>query len=129
MAQRAQGGLKGLRQHTALFRNRAMAWDRQLDRPSAECHIGCSLRLHETDSGLLLHITDEDGLSAHSELALALEPARDAVRATQALRDGLAKLGGSDCRATEVELALAQPWFVPTALLNGLRRATARALP
>jgi putative protease len=121
-------GLKDLRKHTVLFRNRDMAWDRQLDRPSAERHIGCSLRLDETDAGLLLTATDEDGHSAQVELALALQPARDAARAEQALRDGLAKLGGSDFIATAVELALSQPWFVPTAVLNQLRRDTVAAL-
>ena len=121
-------GLKDLRKHTVLFRNRDMAWDRQLDRPSAERHIGCHLRLDETDTGLLLTATDEDGHSAQVELALALQPARDAARAEQALRDGLAKLGGSDFIATAVELALSQPWFVPTAVLNQLRRDTVAAL-
>ncbi len=121
-------GLKDLRQHTALFRNRDMAWDRQLDRPSAERHIGCSLRLDEIDSGLLLTVIDEDGHSAQADLALALEPARDALRAEQALRDGLGKLGGTDFRVTALELVLSQPWFVPTALLNGLRRDAVAAL-
>lgn len=121
-------GLKDLRRHTALFRNRDMAWDRQLDRPSAERHIGCSLRLDETDAGLLLNMTDEDGHTAQVEQALALQPARDATRADQALRDGLARLGGTDFRATDVDLALAQPWFVPASVLNQLRRSAVAAL-
>ena len=121
-------GLKDLRKHTALFRNRDMAWDRQLDRPSAERHIGVQLRLDETGSGLLLTATDEDGHTVQVEQAMALQPARDADRAEQALRDGLAKLGGTDFRATDVELALSQPWFVPTAALNQLRRDAVAAL-
>ena len=44
--------LKDLRRDTAVFRNRDMAWDRQLDKMSAERHIGVVLRLDETDSGL-----------------------------------------------------------------------------
>jgi putative protease len=121
-------GLKDLRKHTALFRNRDMAWDRQLDRPSAERHIDVTLRLDETEAGLLLTISDADGHTAQAEAALALQPARDATRGEQALRDGLGKLGGTDFRATAIDLALSQPWFVPASALNQLRRDAVAAL-
>ncbi len=124
----ALAGLKDLRKHTALFRNRDMAWDRQLDRPSAERHIGVMLRLDETERGLLLSISDDDGHSAQAELALALQPARDVARAEQALHDGLTRLGGTDFQASAVELALRRPWFLPTAALNQLRRDAVAAL-
>jgi putative protease len=120
--------LKDLRRHTALYRNRDMSWDRQLDRTSAERRIAVDLRLDETPEGLLLTLTDEDGHSAQAEAALALQPARDAGRAEQALHDGLAKLGGTDFVAREVELAVSQPWFVPAGALNGLRRDAVAAL-
>ena len=121
-------GLKDLYPHTALFRNRDKAWDRQLDRASADRRIACDLRLDELPGALLLTITDEDGHSAQAEMALALQPARDAVRAEAALREGLTKLGGTIFAAHEVELALSQPWFVPASAINALRRDAVAAL-
>jgi len=121
-------GLKDLRKHTTLYRNRDMSWDRQLDRVSAERRIAVDLRLDEVPDGLLLTATDDDGYSAQAELRAALQPAKDPVRAAAALQDGLAKLGGTDFVAREVEPALSQPWFVPAAALNGLRRDAVAAL-
>jgi len=124
--------LKDLRRDTVLFRNRDLSWDRQLDKVSAERRIAVDLRLDEVHDGgppgLLLTATDEHGHSAQAELPGPLQPARDAARAEAALHDGLAKLGGTDFVARQVELALSQPWFVPAAALNGLRRDAVAAL-
>jgi putative protease len=120
--------LKDLRAHTALWRNRDMAWDRQLARRSAERHIGCALRLDERPGGLRLTITDEDGHRALAEATLALQPADDATRAEAALRTGLAKLGGTVFAARGLVLALSQPWFVPASAINALRREAVAAL-
>ncbi|OYU98316.1 MAG: collagenase-like protease, partial [Burkholderiales bacterium PBB5] len=121
-------GLKDLRKGTALFRNRDMAWDRQLAQKSSERRIACDLRLDETEAGLLLTATDEDGHSAQAELATTLQPPKDPARAEQALHDGLAKLGTTIFEARSVDLAVSQPWFVPTGALNQLRRDAIAAL-
>jgi len=120
--------LKDLRRGVALYRNRDMAWDRQLARKSSDRRIAVDLRLDELadadghPEGLLLTVTDEAGHTAQAEWRAALEPARDAARAEAQLREGLAKLGNTVFSASGVELALSSPWFVPVAALNGLRR-------
>ena len=121
-------GLKDLRKGTTLFRNRDMAWDRQLAQKSADRRIACDLRLDETEGGLLLTATDEDGHSAQSEMAINLQPPKDAARAEQALHDGLAKLGTTIFEARSIELAVSQAWFVPAGALNQLRRDAMAAL-
>jgi len=121
--------LKDLFPHTALFRNRDMAWERTIHQAhSAERRIDLDLRLDETDTGLLLSVADADGFVAQAELAGPLQPAKDAARAEAALREGLAKLGGTDFAARTVDLALSQPWFVPAGALNDLRRRAVAAL-
>jgi len=126
--------LKDLRRGTTLFRNRDMAWDRQLARASSTRRIPVDLRLDELAdadgrlTGLLLNISDAHGHQAQAELALPFEPARDADRAQAQWRDGLARLGNTDFEARSVDLATSQPWHVPASALNGLRRDAVQAL-
>lgn len=69
-----------------------------------------------------LTVTSEDGVSATQSLAGPFEPARQAERAEQGLRDGLSKLGQTLYQARTVTIDLAQPYFVPNSQLNQLRR-------
>ncbi|MDT7834931.1 peptidase U32 family protein [Aquabacterium sp. OR-4] len=120
--------LKDLKRGTALFRNRDMAWDRTLDSKTAERRIEVDLRLDELPDGLLLTLTDADGHMGQAEVAVALQPARDAARADATLREALGKLGTTIFGARQVELALSAPWFVPVGALNALRRDAVAAL-
>ncbi len=114
--------LKDLRSLPALHRNRDTSWDRQLERKSAERLIGVWMTLKDSAGGLRLDVTDERGVTAFAEAALALEPARDAERGLATLREHLAKVGGTIFTLRELVIATAQPWFVPASRLNALRR-------
>ncbi|MCQ4145333.1 U32 family peptidase [Vogesella sp. AC12] len=114
--------LGGLKPGTRISRNRDHAWELSLLKKSAERRIGVWLNLDETGDGLALTITDEDGCSATAHAPLALEPAKDAARAEASLRDAVAKLGNTMFVANDVALNLAQPWFVPSSVINALRR-------
>ena len=119
---------KDLRAGAEVSRNRDMAWDRVLEKKSAERRIGVWARLETTARGLALALTDEDGHHARAELEHPLEPARDADKASAQLSDALAKLGTTIFRALEVELAWSTPVFVPASVANALRRAAVEAL-
>ena len=114
--------LAGLKPGTRISRNRDHAWELSLLKKSAERRIGVWLNLDETADGLALTVTDEDGCSATAHAQLALEPAKDAARAEASLRDAVAKLGNTMFVANDVALNLAQPWFVPSSVINALRR-------
>ncbi|MDC7713043.1 U32 family peptidase [Vogesella sp. LYT5W] len=114
--------LTGLKPGTRISRNRDHAWELSLLKKSAERRIGVWLNLDETGDGLALTITDEDGCSATAHATLALEPAKDAARAEAGLRDAVAKLGNTMFVANDVALNLTQPWFVPSSVINALRR-------
>ena len=111
-----------------LYRNRDQSFERALERKSAERRIGASLHLSETATGLALRLCDEDGVVAVAELAHEKQAAQHAERALASLRENLGKLGGSDFRADEIVLELSQPWFLPAAAVNALRRAAVAAL-
>jgi putative protease len=112
----------GLTIGTALFRNRDQAFERLLEKKSAERRIGVRLRLAATADGFALHLTDEDGVSIAAELAHAMEPAQNPERALAALRENLAKLGSTIYEARAVDIDLPQPPFLPAAAINALRR-------
>jgi collagenase-like PrtC family protease len=114
--------LKDLRRHTALYRNRDIAWDRQLDRKSSERRISVDLRFAETADGFELALTDEDGLQARASIVHAHQPAQQPERAEVTLREHLGKLGATIFEARHVAISTAQPWFLPAGAVNALRR-------
>ena len=117
------GDLPGdLKPGTALYRNRDQAFERLLEKPSAERRIGVRLHLSETPGGFALTATDEDGHAATAEVAHDKQPAKTPERAEAALREALAKLGNTIFAADEVVVELSQPWFLPASVVNGLRR-------
>ncbi|MBM2885807.1 U32 family peptidase [Chromobacterium phragmitis] len=120
--------LSGLKPGADICRNRDHAWELALLKKSAERRIGVWATLSETADGLELTYTDADGCSASAAVDLALEPAKDAARAEQSLRDAVAKLGNTLFQAHDVSLNLSQPWFVPASVINGLRREAVEKL-
>lgn len=120
--------LKDLFPGTAISRNRDMAWERLLAKESSQRRVRVDVSLAQTTEGFELSLKDEYGHRAAVRLAHAHEPARDAARQEVALKEGLAKLGGTMFEARRVRLALQQPWFLPAATLNQLRRDGVAAL-
>ena len=113
---------------TALYRNRDQDFERALEKKSAARRIRVSMQFGETPEGFALQITDEDGISASATLVHAREPAQNAERALVALGEALGKLGGTDFAASEIVQKLSQPWFLPAAAVNALRRDAVAAL-
>jgi len=124
--------LKDLRKGAVLHRNRDMDWERLMAKPSAERRIAVDVLLSPWQdagrSGLELTLLDEDGFSGAARIERAFEPARDAERAVQTLRDQLTRLGNTDYAARDVHLPADAAWFVPASVLNGLRRDAVVAL-
>jgi putative protease len=120
--------LKDLRPHTPVHRNRDMAWERMLARPSAERRIEVQIQIMDTDDGFAVTISDADGHAARARVAHAHERANDAGKADAAIREHLARLGHTVFAATRIEIAFAEPWFVPASVANALRRDAVAAL-
>ncbi|WP_271007910.1 peptidase U32 family protein [Paucibacter sp. B51] len=125
--------LKDLRRDLALSRNRDMAWERLLAKPSAERRIAVDLSLAQTwvdgQPGFELSLKDEDGHRGVARVQHAHEPARDAKQADATLKDQLGKLGTTIFEARRVRLAWRESTcFLPASLVNQLRREAVSAL-
>ncbi|WP_018152663.1 peptidase U32 family protein [Leeia oryzae] len=114
--------LNGLKPGTDISRNRDHAWELALLKKSAERRVDVWLRLGETPTGLALTVTDADGCTATARVEHPLAAAKDAQKADANLRDSLGKLGNTMFSPVHIDLQLSQPWFVPNAIINGLRR-------
>ncbi len=114
--------LAGLKVGTVIHRNRDHQWEATLNKKSSERKVSLDLTLSEQPGGLLLSIVDEDGIASQAGAEIVLQPAQQAAQAEAALRSAVAKLGNTMFEAGHVELKLSQPWFVPSAAINALRR-------
>jgi len=116
------GALPGLRVGSVVNRNRDHQWEAALNKKSSERKVRLDLMLSESENGLRLTATDEDGIITVTDAAIELQPPRDAAQAEAGLRSSIAKLGNTMFETGEVDLVLAQPWFVPSSTINALRR-------
>lgn len=113
---------------TALYRNRDQQFERQLEKKSAQRRIAVQLRLNETASGFALKISDEEGHTASANIEQGKEVAKDQEENASKLRENLGKFGNTIFQATNIDLQLSQPWFIPGSMLNALRRQAIEAL-
>ncbi|MFV0678763.1 peptidase U32 family protein [Ottowia sp.] len=120
--------LHDLRKGTIINRNRSMDWARTLEKKSAERRIGVWLRLTETDDGLQLIATDEQGHTASAHMVMAHTAPHNEADALEKLRHALARLGDTLFVAIDIGIDLPRPWFVPASQANALRRAAVAAL-
>jgi len=107
---------------TVIHRNRDQAFERLLEKKSAERRIGVVMRLSETAEGFTLALIDEEGNRAEASVTHAKERAQNSERALATLNDQLGKLGNTLFFAESIDLDLSQAWFLPASLLNALRR-------
>ena len=117
-----------LRVGAPIHRNHDQAFERVLERESAERRIGLALVLDPTPDGYALTVRDEDGVSARAVIVHPREPAKNPERARAAIVEGLGKLGATDFAATAIEVRLPEPGFLPAATINALRRDAVDAL-
>ena len=114
--------LAGLRVGLEINRNSDSAWEQALTRKSAERKIGVRAGFAETAGGFALTLSDEDGISASAETAFEKQPAQHPAEAEGAVREQLARLGNTDFELEGLKVEWRQPWFVPSSVLNKLRR-------
>jgi putative protease len=113
-----------LSEGATLFRNRDQEFERALEKESAERRVSVKPVFAETADGFRLTLTDEDDVTVAVDTAeMAKTPAENPARALATLRDNLGKFGNTMFAAGgPVQLELSQPWFLPVAAINALRR-------
>ena len=106
----------GLQVGTPIYRNLDVEFVKSLH---SSRRIPVDITLAETIHGFRLTI------GPHSrDFDYEKEPAKNAERALQTIREQLAKLGDTIYEARNIDIALSQPYFIPISILNLWRRET-----
>ncbi|MEW5903961.1 MAG: U32 family peptidase [Pseudomonadota bacterium] len=120
--------LIGLRVGLTINRNSDHAWELALSKKSAERKIGVHATLAETATGYTLTLRDEDDIEVSASADFDKQPAKQPEGAEDAVRAQLARLGNTDFELEAADVLWSQPQFIPTSLLNTLRREAVERL-
>ncbi len=105
---------------TQLYRNYDQDFEKQLSNPSAERKLSVRIELMENPFGLTLEMEDESGARILIGRPFKKEPARSDQH--KYIHTQLAKLGNTPFYASKITVRLTENIFIPSSLLNEMRR-------
>ncbi|MFA5291456.1 MAG: U32 family peptidase [Phycisphaerae bacterium] len=88
----------------------------------AERKIKLSITVQETQAGLVITGTDEDGNTAQTEIAGEKKPAVKKETAKEAFHNQLTRLGNTIFECSDLKIETQDMYFVPASQLNEARR-------
>jgi putative protease len=107
---------------TRVYRNADTAFAKLLAR-SGQCRtIAVRIDLRETNDGLRMVVSDEDGITSETHLEITGESARQSGAASALAAKQLKKSGGTLFSVIEIGVDLSPDVFFPAAVYNDLRR-------
>ena len=109
-----------IRPKTLIYRNYDKAFEEQLSKSSAERKLTVDMFFADTPVGFSLAVTDETGTRVILSKPIEKEPAKNDQ--TDNICRQLSKLGNTPFEANEVSVNFSASWFVPSSLLNEMRR-------
>lgn len=112
----------------SLWRSHDQAFEKILSGKSAERRIRVNIRFYATKEGFGLTLQDEDGITAHNNIAKAHQQANQCERMSLTITSQLSKLGDSPFLADAVADETRGAYFLRVADLNTLRRTTVEQL-
>ncbi len=102
---------------TPLYRNYDKEFMQKLERTTSARKLPVPIRFSETPDGFSLQIGE-----AIQHFTYEKQPAKNAARAEQTIREQLTKLGDTPFVAESVTIDCSQPYFLPISTLNDWRR-------
>ena len=121
-----------LTEGATLFRNRDQAFERALEKDSAQRRVAVSVCFAEQADRFTLTLTDEDKVNVTVDLQkdekIGVDRAQNPDAASTKLKENLGKFGNTMFVAESVDLQLKDAWFLPVSAINGLRREAAEKL-
>lgn len=114
--------MRGIARGTVIYRNYDHEFTTQLNYSPLERKIGVRLTFRTTPHGFALSAIDEDSNQARHELLCEKNLAQNKKQALNNLHKQLTKFGATEFICTNLETEIQEPYFLPTAQLNALRR-------
>lgn len=103
-----------------LYRNYDCAFERELARGDVPRRLSIELKFGEHDNGFILTAATESGVECSTEIIFNKEKARSPQRDN--IISQLKKWGNTSFDVKNVDITLADEWFVPSSLLSEMRR-------
>lgn len=113
---------------TMVWRNHDHAFEKALQGKSAERRIDLHVIFNGDGCSFYVTLVDEDGCTVECTLPFMAEEARDAERNCQQIIKQLSRMGDTPFVVTECSDVTNGHWFLPTSVLNKLRRDAVDAL-
>ncbi|MCC8153495.1 MAG: U32 family peptidase [Tannerellaceae bacterium] len=105
---------------TVLYRNYDLAFEKELSRPSAERKIGVAVLFRDTPQGFSFQLDDESGARVIVHEWFEKQPAKNDQQKN--IQTQLSKFGNTLFEVNEFRIEMSGNWFVPSSLLNAIRR-------
>ena len=118
----------GLKAGMTLYRNEDRLFRKQLQGETAQRKMRLQICFAGTENGFSLQLTDEEGLQVTVERTAEHQLAEKPDMLLRQLRQQLGKLGQTEFEASEPQIRLPQPWFVPASLMAEMRREAVERL-
>ena len=118
--------LSSLKSGSPLHRNQDYAFERQLDKSSAERTLLSDITLREVANGYALDMSDESGCHVTLRFDYPHETARTSQRA--AIEKQLRKLGDTPFVANNIHIEMDGERFIPASILTNWRREVCNKL-
>lgn len=112
--------MPSIRPKTVLYRNFDKDFEERLSKSTAERRLSVDMLFADNTLGFSLTVTDETGARVILSKPFKKEQAKNDP--TDNIRRQLSKLGGTSFEANEVLIDFTTLWFVPSSLLNEMRR-------
>ena len=114
--------MEGIVPGLKIYRNYDHAFVKNLDRSKTRRTIGVSAEIAADAGKLTLRFTDDEGNKSEKSVEGTFDPAQNPLKAKETLRQQTAKTGDTVFRVENIEIKWDSPRFIPSAILNGLRR-------
>ena len=112
-----------LKKGTRIFRNKNVAFEKQLAQSNTTRKIWISALLKEEKEGFSLQFQDEEGNQGVACLKSPKEPAKNTDRFEENLFRILGKSGDTVFALQELDIKFSEPYFLPLSEWNTLRRS------
>jgi len=112
----------GLRVGMEMYRNADISFTKQLERSGLCRSVVLDLKLTEQEGGLLLTLSDTDGITSVTELTVVAEEAKNPEAVQNVAIKQLKKCGGTIFTVESVQVDLVGTSFYPAAIFNEIRR-------
>jgi collagenase-like PrtC family protease len=107
---------------TPLFRNHDQQFENTLSTQQTSRKIAVEMKLNETTNGIELEVIDCDGNISKQIVITEKLIADNPQKANDSIKQSLSKLGNTIFEVSEIHVNLGQQLFIPTSVLNELRR-------